>query len=191
MKNMALHILDILQNSLAAKATIIEVEIDERNAHKALVIIRDNGVGMSQALALSITDPFVTTRTTRKVGLGIPLFKQSADQTGGGLQIFSQQGFGTSVKAEFDLHHPDMIPWGDIAGVIILTMASNPETDFLYLHRTEKGDYRFNTTEIKEMLDGVPITDSEIRKFLTEMIQENLREISAAASIRIKPDNYQ
>jgi len=191
MKTIALHLLDIFQNSLAAKAKAIHLEIEEQNNPLVTVSIRDNGIGMAQELVDRITDPFVTTRTTRKVGLGIPLYKQSAEQTGGNLRIYSQQGTGTSVIATFFTSHPDMIPWGDIAGVIILTMASNPETEFLYLHRTEKGEYKFNSKEIKEMLDGVPITDSEIRKFLAEMITENLLEIGATASPRINPANNQ
>lgn len=186
MKNMALHILDIFQNSLAAKATVIELRIEEGTDHTALVTIRDNGIGMTKELADSITDPFVTTRTTRRVGLGIPLWKQSAEQTGGNLTICSQPGAGTLVTATFDTRHFDMIPWGDIASVIILTMASNPETEFHYLHRTEKGDFYFNSKEIKEMLEGIPVTNSEVRSFLAEMIQGNLQEIGAAASIQMK-----
>jgi hypothetical protein len=186
MKNLALHVLDIFQNSLAAKASAIHLEIEERTDHLTSVVIRDNGIGMAQEFADRITDPFVTSRTTRKVGLGIPLFKQSAEQTGGNLRIHSRQGIGTSVIAEFYTNHPDMVPWGDLAGVIILTMASNPETDFLYLHRTENGEYRFNSKDIKEMLEEVPITDSDVRKFLAGMITENLQAIGAATSLRMQ-----
>jgi anti-sigma regulatory factor (Ser/Thr protein kinase) len=180
MKDLALHILDITQNSITAGASLIEIAVDENHPGNMISIsIRDNGRGIPAAMLAQVTDPYTTSRTTRKVGLGIPLFKQSAEQTGGSLQIESEPGKGTTTTARFGADHIDLPPWGDMAGVIILMVAANPKLEFLYIHRSKSGEYIFDTSEIKTTLEGVPIEEPEIRKFLKEMIEDNLREIKA------------
>lgn len=180
MKDLALHILDIAQNSIAAGADMIEISVNQDSEGNRIgIIIKDNGKGMSEEMLVRVTDPYVTSRKTRKVGLGLPLLKQIAEHCGGSLKLFSEPGKGTEVHACFSASHIDLPPWGDLAGVIILLVAANPDLEFLYFHRTKKGQYSFDTREIKNTLDGVPIEEPEVRKFLKEMTEDNLKEIGA------------
>lgn len=179
MKDLSLHILDIMQNSLAAGAKQIDVEIAENKTENIYTIcISDNGKGMSARMLSKVTDPFFTTRTTRKVGLGIPLLKENAERTGGKFEISSLQGKGTVIKATFVMNHFDRQPLGDIAGVIVLTAASNPAVRIKYVHSTCSGSYTFDTSEIMEVLGNTPVNNAEIISFLKEMINDNLENIN-------------
>lgn len=179
MKDVSLHILDILQNSIVANAKLIKVNIYDSNLSGTLKFtISDDGKGMDDKILNKITDPFYTTRTTRKVGLGIPLLKQNCEQTGGSLNIKSTINKGTSIDALFYKNHLDMLPLGDISGVISLTASSWPDIDFEYSHKTDFGNYVFNTKEIKETLENIPINNPQVIKFMKEMIEENLQEIN-------------
>lgn len=178
MRDLSMHIMDIAQNSLTAKATYIRISITENiKEDNYIITFEDNGIGMTRDYVSTITDPFVTSRTTRKVGLGIPLLKQNAERTGGRLIIESEPAKGTKVEAIFSFSHPDRPPLGDIAGTIVLLCSANPEVNFEYIHTTIKGDYVFNTNEVTEVLEGVSITEASVIRFLKEMINENLSEI--------------
>lgn len=178
MKELSLHIMDIIQNSIVAEASYIEIELIENKAENIYSIsIKDNGKGMSAEMLAKVTDPYCTSRTTRKVGLGIPLFKQNAEQAGGNLVITSEPGEGTELTAIFKHDHLDRPMMGDIAGVIILTAAANENIHFIYTHKTEIGEYVFDTEEIKEVLDGMSMNQPEVIRYLKEMIKENLIEI--------------
>ena len=133
---------------------------------------------MDEATLARVTDPFFTSRTVRKVGLGIPLLKQNAEATGGTLTIASQKGVGTTLEARFSLSHLDRPPLGDLAGTIVILVSANPEIEFIYRHITEKGNYTFDTEEVKEIMEGVPINDPEIVMALRQMIRENIKEIT-------------
>jgi hypothetical protein len=135
---------------------------------------------MDADMLLKVTDPFFTTRTTRKVGLGLPLLKQNAERTGGSLTIKSKPGMGTEVETIFGYSHLDRIPTGDIAGTIALTVSSNPAIDFIYKHITPEGIFVFDTREIKEILEGVPISDPQVIAFMKNLIGENLEAIMAS-----------
>ncbi len=173
-----MHILDIIQNSVRAKASCVELAIVERQKEDLFSIeIKDNGSGMTEEVLAKVCDPFFTTRSTRKVGLGLSLLKQNAEQTGGSLKIESEEGKGTSLKAVFTYSHLDRPDLGDIAGTMVLLVGANPEMDFLYTHISDKGKYVFDTKEIKEILEGVSVSDVEIMKYLKEMIEENLNTI--------------
>ncbi|HPT01458.1 MAG TPA: ATP-binding protein [Bacteroidales bacterium] len=179
MKDLSLHILDIMQNSLVAGAKEIGVEITEnKDADTYSISVKDDGKGMSPEMARQVTDPFFTTRTTRKVGLGIPLLKENAERTGGSFDIISAEGVGTTINACFKLRHVDRQPLGDIAGVIVLTAASYPAVRFRYTHTTRFGTYTFDTKEVAEILGETPINDAQIIHFLKEMIVENLESIN-------------
>ena len=179
MTELALHILDIVQNSISAKATLIEIVIQEDVQEDRLTIeINDDGKGMSQKEAENATDPYFTSRTTRKVGMGLPLFKQAAEQCAGTFTLQSQLGKGTQVKASMQLTHIDRQPLGDMAGTIALLASSNPGIDFIYKHITNKDEFIFDTREIKSELDGVSISNPKIVRFIREMIQENLDELT-------------
>jgi hypothetical protein len=178
MKDLSLHILDIVQNSISAKATLIQISITESissNFYK--LTIEDNGCGMSSEMVEKVTDPYTTSRTTRKVGLGLPLLKQNAELANGYLSIASELGVGTTVTAMFEYNHIDRVPIGDVAGVVVMLISMNPTINFIYTHTAPQGKYRFDTQEIKEILGDVSIRDMAIQKYLKEMIQENLEEI--------------
>lgn len=178
MKELSLHILDIVQNSTAAMASLIGIKIEESIACDSLSIeISDNGNGMDEEILKQVTDPFFTTRTTRKVGLGLSLFKQATEQCGGTFNIVSSPGAGTIVQVTMPYKHIDRQPLGDIAGVISLLVSVSPEINFVYSHKTDKGKYTFDTREIKKELDDVPISNLQVIKFIREMIRENLDEI--------------
>lgn len=178
MKTLADHILDIAQNSTRAGATLVQINVDENSGLDSLVVqISDNGCGMDADTLARARDPFFTSRTTRKVGLGIPLLLQNAEQTGGNVEIESQPGQGTVLKATFGLTHIDRPPWGDVASTVALLASGNPNTEFVYTHRIDGQSYGFDTREIKRELDGVPITHPDVVRFVTEMIKENLDEI--------------
>jgi anti-sigma regulatory factor (Ser/Thr protein kinase) len=181
MKDLALHILDILQNSVTAGAKLIQLSIDELPAQDTYIVsIIDNGKGMSEEMAQQVTDPFFTTRTTRKVGLGLPLLKQNAERTGGNLLIHSKPGEGTEVTATFNYTHIDRLPTGDIAGTLALTVSSYPDIDFKYTHTTPEGTFVFDTIEIKETLEGLPISHPQVIAFMKDFIRDNLAEIKAS-----------
>ncbi len=179
MQTLSDHILDIAQNSIRAQASRVEINLQENLTKDSLVIsIKDNGCGMDASTLAKVTDPFFTSRTVRKVGLGIPLFKQNAEATGGSLKIESKPGEGTTTAATFTLSHWDRPPMGDIAGSIVILVSANPDIDFIYRHITEKGVYTFDTREVKEIMEGVPLNDPEIVMALRQMIRENIKEIT-------------
>jgi hypothetical protein len=178
MKDLAMHIMDIIQNSLSAEATVVQIDIDENIAdNKFEITIKDNGKGMDLEMLKNVTDPYCTSRTTRKVGLGIPLIKQNAELTGGFVNLTSEVGIGTTLTALFSHSHIDRPPLGDIAGTIVLTASANPKVEFVYTHSKDGNSYCFDTREIKAVLDDVPISNLEMIKYLREMIEENLKDI--------------
>ncbi len=180
MKSLSLHLLDILQNSIVVDSTEIRITIEDsvqKNIYQ--ISVADNGRGMSEEMVKSVTDPFTTSRTTRKVGLGIPLFKMNAENTGGWLSIQSELGKGTIITACFMADHIDCPEPGDIAGTVVLTAAANENIHFVYTHHTDTGEYVFDTEEIKEVLDGASMNDVQIIRYLREMVEENLKEIKA------------
>ncbi|MEG1910094.1 MAG: ATP-binding protein [Bacteroidales bacterium] len=178
MKDIALHVLDLVQNSVSANANLIEINIEEKPDQNLYILtIKDNGKGMSPELLAKVKDPYTTTRTTRKVGLGIPLLAQNAEMAGGSLEIKSTLGVGTQLCAKFQMDHIDRVPIGDIAGVIVMSVCMNPNLDFIYSHLTQKGEYIFDTREVKAVLEGVSINEIAIQKYLKELIEESLKEI--------------
>ncbi len=178
MKEISLNILDIAQNSITANADMVRIEITEdTGADKMMVTITDNGKGMSEELLASVTDPFTTGRTTRRVGLGIPLFKHAAELTGGSFDINSKLGEGTSVSAIFGLSHIDRQPLGDIASTMHQLAVMNENTDFCYVHSINGQIFEFNTREIKKILGGVPLNTPEVSIWLLEYLKENEKAI--------------
>ncbi len=178
MKDLSLHILDIVQNSIRAKAQLIEIEIDERPQNDQYIIaITDDGTGMNEEELKRAIDPFYTSRTTRKVGLGLSLFKQNAEQAGGNLHIESVLNKGTKVTATFGFHHFDRPIMGDLVGCLLILICSAGNINYVFKHKTPSGEYVLDTREIKKNLGNVPIDNSQVRIFLKEMIEENLEEI--------------
>ena len=176
MKELALHLLDIVKNSTAAGATLVEVCLTEDEAQTLTIVIRDNGRGMSPDFLGAVSDPFTTPRTTRKVGMGIPLYRLTAEQTGGGLTLESTQGVGTTVTAVFHREHLDCPPLGDLPGVMAMLIQGSPEADFLFTR-----SYTLDTREMRELLGGdVPLDAPEVFLWLTEYLKEQESNIKAS-----------
>ena len=149
MEDLSLHILDIVENSIAAMARRIEIRIDEDMAKDLLTIeIKDDGKGMDEQTLKKALDPFFTTRTTRRVGLGLSLLAQAAKESEGTFDLSSEPGKGTTVNATFRLSHPDCKPMGDIGQTMQVLVMSHPEIVFLYEHKSDNSTYRFDTREI-------------------------------------------
>ncbi len=171
MEDLSLHILDIVENGTAAGATRIEIRIVEDSAADLLELsIRDNGRGMDSRMVASVRDPFVTTRTTRRVGLGIPLLDQAAREAGGRLEIRSEPGRGTAVVATFRASHIDRKPLGDLAGTMTALILGHPEVDFAFEHVVDGQSTSFDTREIREQLDGVPVTDPAVLNLIRGLL---------------------
>ncbi len=173
MEELSLHILDIAMNSIRAGATEVAVEVDEDRARNTFTfVVRDNGCGMTEDQLARIHDPFFTTRDTRRVGLGIPLLKQTAEQAGGGLAVRSSPGQGTTVEASFGLDHVDRPPLGDIAATVWTLVVTNPDVEFEYRHERDGECFAVNTRELKAKLMrdklGTPVLAKALRKYLDD-----------------------
>lgn len=179
MRELSLNVLDIAQNSVSAKASLIEIELKEcTEKNELLISIYDNGKGMTAEQLSSVRDPFFTTRTTRKVGMGIPLFKMAAEMTGGHLEIESQVGVGTRVKALFRTDHLDFVPVGDMASTMVTLITMNEDIDFLYTRSTDDKSFTLDTRSLKEILGGVPFSEPSISTWLKDYINENTKQIA-------------
>ncbi len=173
MRELSLNVLDITENSVSAGASLIEIEIEQLTKEKILsVCIRDNGRGMSEETLKSVKDPFYTTRTTRKVGMGIPLFKMAAEMTGGKLEINSELGVGTEIKATFKTDSIDFTPLGDIDATILMLITMHEDIDFVYRFKIDENEFVFETAQIKEILGGVSFNDNDVREWLKGYISE-------------------
>lgn len=159
MEDLSLHILDVVENSTAAGATLVEIHILEDLEKDRLVItIKDNGRGMSPEMVARVRDPFTTTRTTRRVGLGLALLDQAARESEGALEIHSTPGQGTEVVASFKNSHIDRRPLGDIAATMVALLLGNPEVDFIFQSNANGNSVQFDTRELKEQLGEIPLT---------------------------------
>lgn len=180
MKELSLHIMDILQNSIVANATLITVEIKAQSSRDWMCIsIRDNGRGMDEGLLNSVTNPFVTSRTTRKIGLGIPMFKAGAEAAGGSFQLLSKVNEGTTITAEYKISHLDRPPLGDIAETMFSTIIGNPEIDFEFEYTFDENTYRFDTRAVKEILGhDIPINMPDVALWIKGDLYEGINAIN-------------
>lgn len=182
MKELSLNILDITENSVKAKATLVEILLTE-NEDTLTITIKDNGTGMTEEVLRSVTNPFYTTRTTRKVGMGIPLFKFAAEQTGGRLDIESRhcdsfpKGHGTTVSATFCKTHIDFTPLGDIVSTVTTLIQGHPDVDFCFEHSFGKNTVSLDTRELRAVLDGIPLDSFEILLWIRENLEEQYNSI--------------
>ncbi len=178
MKELSLHILDITQNSIRAQAQLVKLVIVESPANNQLtIIIEDDGCGIPADRLLHITDPFVTTRTTRRVGLGLSLFKAAAEACGGYFEISSTVGVGTKVTGSFMRDHIDRAPLGNMADTVLAMVMSFGETDLYYEHDYNNQLFVFNTREIKETLEVESLNEPAILNWIREFVAEGLEEI--------------
>ena len=178
MKELSLNLLDIAENSVSAGARLITMTVRESAAEDTVsVSVADDGCGMSPEFLARVLDPFTTTRTTRPVGLGLPLLKMEAEMTGGGLTIESEQGKGTTVIAVFRRSHIDTPPLGDLAGTVVTLVQGNADIDFVFTRSTDAGEYTFSTAEAREELGGIPLDEPEILAWIGDFIRENELDI--------------
>jgi len=174
MKEISLHILDIAQNSVRAGATLIGISLVE-DGNRLTFTVKDNGCGMSPELLRSVTDPFTTTRTTRKVGLGIPLLLLAARQTGGDVRLTSSTGerHGTELTAWFHLDHIDCMPLGDMTETIVTLIQGAPDIDWIYTHTGNGHHVSLSTSGIRAVLgDGISLSDPEILQWIRSSLAE-------------------
>lgn len=173
MRELSLNILDIAQNSISANASLIEIEVLENTAECTMTIgIYDNGKGMTDEQVKAVQDPFYTTRTTRKVGMGVPLFKMAAEQTGGQLSIESEVGKGTRVTAVFRTDSIDFTPLGDIDSTILTLITMNTDRDFIYRLKVNEKDFTLSTQELKAILGDVSLSEPSVSQWVKEYLHE-------------------
>lgn len=182
MRELSLNVLDIAQNSISAGASLITLSVEESVSENRLLIgIGDNGCGMTAEQLERVRDPFFTTRTTRRVGMGIPLFRMAAEMAGGSLRIESQVGKGTDVTAIFLLTHIDRPPLGDMVGTVTALIRLNPHLDFIYRHRTDTDLFEADTRSFREILGDVPLNEPEIIQWIEEYLTENIGVLNSQA----------
>ena len=178
MKELSLNILDITENSVKAKATLTQISLVE-DAETLTLKMTDDGCGMPEEIVRGVTDPFYTTRTARKVGLGLPLLKMAAEQTGGRIEIASSQGedHGTSVTALFYKNHLDFTPLGDIISTVTTLIQGHPDTDFLFTHTKNGNEVRLDTREVRQVLEGVPLNTYDVIQWISEYLREQYENL--------------
>lgn len=181
MRELSLNILDIAQNSVAASSPLTKITVEENTLEKTLrITISDTGKGMTKEQIENVTDPFFTTRTTRKVGMGVPLFKMAAEQTGGSFEITSTLGKGTKTEAIFKTDSVDFTPLGDIAGTVATLVSMNEALDFVFEYIKDGKSFVFSSKEIKKLLDGVSLSTPSVVMWITDYIRENIESLNIA-----------
>lgn len=181
MRELSLNVMDLAQNCITANASLIEIKVEEENDRLSISII-DNGKGMTKEQVENVIDPFFTTRKTRNVGLGIPLFKLASEQTGGMFSITSEIDKGTAIKAEFITSSIDMTPLGDINSTISILIRCNPDIDFVFYHSIDKNNFTLDTRELKNILGDVPLDTPDVIAWIEEFLKENTENIYGGQS---------
>ncbi len=179
--------MDVAQNCITAKATLVTITVNESDTDDYLdIYVEDNGCGMTEEQVQSVIDPFFTTRTTRKVGLGVPLFKLAAEQTGGSFSVTSQINVGTTLYAHFIKSSIDMTPLGDINSTIKILIQCNPNIDFLFVHKTDLGQFHLDTRELREILgEDVPLDMPDVLAWIAQFLSEQTTIIYGGANDEI------
>lgn len=178
MEDLSLHILDIVENSIRAKAKRVEIKIVEDIKNDLLKIsIKDDGQGMDEEIAKKALDPFFTTKNVRKVGLGLPLLAQATKEAEGEFAIDSKPDEGTRITATFKYSHIDRKPLGNMGETMVVLIAGNPEIDFLYEHKKDNLSYSVDTKRIKTNLDKVSLNSPQVINFLKKNIEEGVKKI--------------
>ena len=174
MQELSLNVLDIVQNSISAKATLIEVGVCSETENSLLTItVADNGCGLTPEQVKNVTDPFYTSRKTRRVGLGVPFFKMAAEMTGGSFEIASQPGNGTKLRATFRTDSIDCMPLGDINETVYTLITLNEQIDFVYTRRIDEKMFTLDTRELRAILGDIPFSEPEVAAFIREYIASN------------------
>lgn len=182
MRELSLHILDLVQNAIEAGAVKVKLEIvEDKKKDIFLIRVTDDGRGMDEIMRKKVLDPFVTTRTTRKIGLGLPLIDMSTKHCGGYLKIDSEPGRGTIIEAMYLFSHIDRPPLGNIIETIKSILIANPDLDFCYSHSVDEHSFRMFTREIVEILGDVPLTHPDVLDWLHEYVKGNISNLYGGA----------
>jgi hypothetical protein len=178
LRELSLHILDIAANSISADADKISISINENLINDTLTIeIKDNGKGMDAEMVKQVTDPFVTSRTERKVGLGIPLLKAAAEACNGWFKIDSTIGIGTTVAVQFQHSNIDRMPLGNIADTLLALELGTPQVNWVYSIKKDDKEFYFDDAELKKELNGISITEPDVIRFIRSIFEEGIQEI--------------
>lgn len=180
-----MNVLDIAQNSVVAEASLIEIVLTiDTEKQRLSLSVKDNGKGMSPEMLETVTDPFTTSRTTRRVGLGLPLLKMIAEQTEGGLNIESTQGVGTIVNAHFTLGHIDLMPVGDMASTMSALIQCNPDIDFVFTASADGDSFTGDTREMRLILgEDISFAIPQVALWLKDYFEENTKEILKRSTV--------
>jgi hypothetical protein len=187
MREITLHLLDLAENSVSAGAQTVQINVcEDLKADLLTASIEDNGRGMDEETVKKVTDPFYTSRTTRKVGLGIPLFKGAAEECNGGLKISSKPGEGTRVEVSFQHSHIDRMPLGNLSSTFLGLLVGHPDVHWIFRYTARKNGneetFEFDDQPVKETLDGLPLTHPEVLSFVRGMIDEGVAETKKVLS---------
>ena len=178
MRELALHLLDIAENSVAANAQNVTITVNEDSTTDRLQMsVVDDGIGMDDATVARVVDPFFTSRTTRKVGLGLPFLKQAAEACNGWMQIHSTPGKGTQVKVEFERSNIDRMPLGDLASTFLSLFITNPGINWDFSYTVDGREFQFESLPVTQALEGVPLTEPSVLSFLRESIESGVAGI--------------
>jgi hypothetical protein len=178
LRELALHLLDIAENSVAANGKNISISVEENTTNDRLRMnVQDDGVGMDANTVAKVIDPFYTTRTTRKVGLGIPLLKEAAEACNGFLTIESEPGKGTRIDVEFQHSHIDRMPLGDLASTYLSLLIAYPHIHWVFQYQANNQDFEFDDAPIKKELEGIPLTEPEVLSYIRQMIETGIADI--------------
>ncbi|MBP1572216.1 MAG: sensor histidine kinase [Oscillospiraceae bacterium] len=180
MTELSLNVLDVAQNSVKAKASLIEISVrSDFEKDLMTIVIADNGCGMDEQQLAAVCDPFYTTRTTRKVGLGVSFFKLAAESAGGEFSITSEKGVGTTVTASFQISNIDRMPLGDMTATMHSLITLNADIDFVYNYRVDDKEFTLDTREFREILEGVPFDVPEVSQYIKEYLSSNKEEVDS------------
>ena len=182
MTELSLNILDVAENSTRAGATLISISVTaDRAADRLTIAVEDNGCGMNEDQLSHVTDPFFTSRTTRKVGLGVPFFKYAAECTGGTFSISSEVGKGTRTEAVFVLSHIDRMPLGDVNATIQTLITCHQDVDFVYTYGYDGRSFTLDTRQLREILGDIPFDVPEVSSYISDYLSENKLETDGGA----------
>ena len=181
MRELALHLLDIAENSVAANAQNITISvIEDSTADRLQICVEDDGIGMDKATVARVVDPFFTSRTTRKVGLGLPFLKQAAESCNGNMEIQSTPGKGTQVKVEFQRSHIDRMPLGDLAGTFLSLFIANPSINWDLNYVVDEREFKFESSPVTQALEDIPLTEPSVLAYLRELIETGVADCTSA-----------
>jgi len=179
LRELSLHILDIAENSVSAGGSRVRITVIEDMVKDRLsIVISDNGKGMDAETVKRVLDPFVTSRTTRKVGLGLPLLAAAAEGCNGGLTIESEPGVGTTIKVTFQHSHIDRMPLGDLAETWETLLLGSPEVNWVFHYQVNDEIFFMDDLELKRELDGISITEPGVMRIIRKMISDGVDSVS-------------